>query len=331
MDLTRRQLLAAAAGEVALVGSAKAADNVVLGYDRVTGTNLLRQNLAPLVLEDLQPSDGRVASVDGHSIAHRDGVIAVRDGAGDRLATLDPATDTAEEAASVDRELGLSDGPLEALVADLKALGRGNVRVVADSYPAFFDLVEGAESRPDAVSALRGRRTADPETVAAFAGADPTDPKATAEGLVDGFREHTSYDLPRYAAGSIEDNVLLGAYDLRQHFESPTTFDALAAGENDGLFCYELTRRSVEALQAIPAREQTVPVLAGYVKDDRHKHVYTIVASVVRSDDDLVVPVTFLDYTHSTLYDDLRVRRLTGEGLDAYGDRHRATSVAWYR
>ncbi len=333
MDLTRRQLLAAVAGSGVVVGGGKAVDNVFLGYDRLTGTNLQRQDLDPLVAERLSPSGERVATVDGYRITQDDGVVSIRDGDGDgdeSLASFDPSTADPEDAAAVDEDLGLADGPLEQLVADLGALEAGDVQFRYDSYPEFFDLVAASEDRPYTVSALRGRRSVNATLIEGFANADPADPEAIVEGLVDGFREHTSYDVPRYAAGSIEDNVIFGLHDLRQYFESPTDFGSIVDG-NTGLFCYELTRRSVDALQAIPATEQTTPVFAGYVKDDRHKHVYTIVASAIREDGALVVPVTFVDYTHSTLYDDLRLRWLLGEGLDAYDARHRATSVGWYR
>jgi hypothetical protein len=39
--------------------------------------------------------------------------------------------------------------------------------------------------------------------------------------------------------------------------------------------------------------------------------------------------MTFVDYTHSTLYDDLGVTSVAGRGLAAYDDRHRATHVRW--
>lgn len=342
VDLTRRKLLAGAGGGVALVGGGRAIYNVVLGYDRFTGTNLHRQDLDPLVARGLRPSETHVATVDGYRLEHHDGVLSVReagedDGSsdeendGDHLASVDVRTDDPETAAAVDDEFGLEDGPLEELLTDLSALAAGEVRFVYDNYPGFFETVRESETRPYTVSAVRGYRSADPAVVAAFADADPTDPEAVAEGLVGGFREHTNYDVERYLAGSVEDNVIFGARDLRQHFESPTDFEALLEGEDTGLFCYELTRRSVDALQAVPTLEQSTPVLGGFVKDDRHKHVYTIVVSFLREDGELVAPVTFLDYTHSTLYDDLRVRRITGEGLDAYDTRHKATSVGWYQ
>ncbi|WIV66751.1 hypothetical protein [Natrialbaceae archaeon AArc-T1-2] len=329
MDLTRRQLLAGAVGGGAAVGGGRAIYNVFLGYDRFTGTNLLRQDLDPLVLEYLQPS-GEGATVDGYRIEADGDDVTVHDG-DTRVATLDPSTDDPASAAAVDDELGLADGPLEEVIADLGALEAGDVRFVYDNYPGFFELVESGDDRPYTVAGLRGRRSAEPDLIGELTGADPRDPKAVAEGLAETFREHTNYDVPRYVAGSIEDNVLLGRYDLRRYFESPTDFESMVEGRDSGLFCYDLTRRSVEALQATPAPEQTTPVFAGFVRNARHKHVYTVVASAIRDNGELVIPVTFLDYTHSTLYDDFRLRRILGEGLDAYDDGHRATEIAWYR
>ncbi|PSQ13711.1 hypothetical protein BRD02_11795 [Halobacteriales archaeon QS_8_69_73] len=50
-------------------------------------------------------------------------------------------------------------------------------------------------------------------------------------------------------------------------------------------------------------------------------------ATAADLDGDLVVPMTFVDYTHSTLYDDFGVTSVAGPGLAAYDDRHRATHV----
>jgi hypothetical protein len=66
--------------------------------------------------------------------------------------------------------------------------------------------------------------------------------------------------------------------------------------------------------------------------DDRHKHVYTALASAYIDDaGTTVLPVTFIDYTHTTLYSDLNATGVLGDGLDAYNDRHRATSIWWER
>ena len=90
--------------------------------------------------------------------------------------------------------------------------------------------------------------------------------------------------------------------------------------------------------------------MGAVVTDARHKHVYTGLATVVRegayggdggaggggsggerAGGDLVVPMTFLDYMHSTQYDDLHLRGVLGEGVNAYDRRHRTDDVYWNR
>lgn len=330
MDLSRRRLLFGLAGGTGLLGGARAVDNVLLGYDRFTGTNLTRQDLDPLVRADLGVHDGPIGVVDGRHLAVRDGAIAVSS-AGTVRATLVPGEADRAEAAAVADDLGLPTGTLAGPLADLEAIDRGDVRFEYAAYPAFFDRVASGSSRPLTVGALRGPRRVEPTALDPVVGVDPADTPRLVEALAAGLREHTHYDLRRYLAGSVEDNVILGAADLRGPFESPTDFPALAEGEDTGLFCYELVHRSIEAFHAVDAPDQSVPVLAGYVRNERHKHAFTVLASVLRDADGLVVPVTFVDYTRSTLYDDLHLRGVLGEGLDAYTDRQRATHVYWDR
>jgi hypothetical protein len=104
--------------------------------------------------------------------------------------------------------------------------------------------------------------------------------------------------------------------------------EAIAEDGGD-LFCQEYAWRSIEAFHAVPAHRQTHPVLGGEVIDTRHKHVYTVLGGVVRENDRLEVVATFLDYMHSTLYDDFALRGVLGDGVDAFGERHRATDVVW--
>jgi hypothetical protein len=180
-------------------------------------------------------------------------------------------------------------------------------------------------------TALRGRiaEPVTPETVTQFGGVSPTDRKGLITGLKDGFREYGYYDVPRYIAGSVQDNMIQGARDLRAPFEGPTDFETLLEEGTTGLFCYELTYRAIEALHSVPATEQNPPLVGFWIRDRRHKHVYNGIASVLRDDGELRVPMTFLDYTDSTLYDDLRVKRITGEGLCACDRGHRADEIYW--
>jgi hypothetical protein len=59
------------------------------------------------------------------------------------------------------------------------------------------------------------------------------------------------------------------------------------------------------------------------VRDRRHKHVYNGLATAFL-EDGLTIAVTFLDYTHSTLYHDFRLI-----GLAAYDEWHRADEIHW--
>ncbi|MFP4591464.1 MAG: hypothetical protein ACLFM8_08405 [Halobacteriales archaeon] len=321
MDLTRRQVLLGAGGAGALLAGGRAVDNVLLGYGVVTGTNLRRQDLDPLVLADLRPRDGplgRVADTDIH--LEGDALRLVTTDGEDRTVPLD--TDLPDASPAVrDAVAGVA--------RDLRDLDRGAATLEYHDYPAFFERLRRADARPLTVGALRGPRRGDPAAVEAVAEVDPARTPELAAALAAGLREHTHYDLPRYLAGSVEDNVLFGLGDLREPFESPTDFEAIADDADSGLFCYELVYRSIEAFHAVAPTSQVVPVLAGYVRDRRHKHAYTALAGAIREAGELVMPVTFLDYTHATLYDDLGVRWLLGDGLDAYTERHRATSLHW--
>jgi len=328
--VNRRKLLKLLGGGVATVGSGKALYNTQIGYGVLTGTNVREQDLKPLLTEWMRVDDYR-AELDGNAVELSGDTVAVTDG--DGVVAERSVTDTApEEAAEIDAEYGLAGGPVEELVRTVPALRAGDFVVEGAKFDEFFERIADADSLPFATGATRdGYDYADAETVGAFVDADPADPERVVTALRAAFREHSSYDKPRYVAGSIEDNVLFGTVDLRKHFESPVGFGALESGEATGLFCTELTRRSTEALHAVPAHEATAPVVAMFVSDTRHKHAYTGVASLLREDGELVMAITFLDYMHSTLYDDLALTGVLGDGLDAYNTRHRATDVYWHR
>lgn len=338
VDVDRRRLLAGTAGAAAGIGGFRAVDNVLLGFGDVVGTNLVEQDLAPIVRRRFAPSPFE-ASVDGTPIRYADGRIAV--GPADApTTTLSVATASPGAAATVDARHGL-DGATERLVRDLGAVDRGDVAFTFHGVDGFFDRLDGADTRPLTVGALRGHRFdgVEPTAVRELAGVDPAEPAALVEGLAAGFRRETRYDVPRYVAGSVEDNLLMGAGDLRGPLEAPTAFDAILGEGTTGMFCYDFAYRAIEAFHAAPPREQSPPVMGAVVTDARHKHVYTGLASVVRRHGAregsggaaLEIPMTFVDYTHSTLYDDLGLRGVLGEGVEAYGDRHRTTGVYWNR
>lgn len=326
LETSRRDVLKAMAGGGLAIGGAKAVDNAVLGYGVLAGTNLLDQDLAGLVAESLEPAPFEV-TLGGVRLEFTGDSVRVADA--DRTEMLGLVETTHGEAAAVDAEFDLKRGPLEQLASDLPAIARGEGSFEFEGYRSFFDRLESVETRPFAVESLRDRRWMDvsPETVESFANASPTEPRAVVDGLAEGFREHTYYDAPRYVAGSIEDNVLLGAADLRASFRSPTSFEAIERDEDTGLFCWDFTHRSMEALQAVPAHRQAPPVFGRKVYDRRHGHVYTSIGSVYREDGELTLLSTFVDYSRSTWYDDFRVRWLFGEGLNAYDRRHRATGI----
>ncbi|MFB6172621.1 MAG: hypothetical protein ABEJ23_08820 [Haloarculaceae archaeon] len=330
LDLDRRRTLKFLAGGVGAVAAGKATDNVLLGYGVLAGTNLTEQDLAALASSGFLSGRAVAATASGHWLVLADGTLVVKSPSGTELRRLQVAETTPAEARAVDDDLGLAGGPVGQAVADLRDVRAGDVTFAFSNYESFFERVRAAEARPITVGLARGEAGgADRAVVEKFTGADPTEPEAVIEGLVTGFREYSGYDLERYAAGSIQDNVVFGLVDLRHYFASDVDFRSVMAGDATGMFCYEFTQRSIEALHAAGAVEQRSPVVGGSVWDRRHKHMYTAVASAIREDGDLVVPVTFVDYTHSTLYDDLHLRGVLGEGLEAYDDRHRATEIFW--
>lgn len=326
--MERRQALKYIGGGLLAVGTGRAAHNTVIGYGRITGTNLTEQDLRPLIAERLGADDYR-ADLGEYAISLSGDELALS-ASGERVETLSLSDTTPAEAAAVDAEYDLPGSPLEELVRDVETIRAGEYVVEPSGYEAFFDRLREVDTRAHSVGASRNLWTdADPDVVEEFLGSPPTDPERVVVELMAAFREYSNYDVPRYLAGAVEDNVLMSQVELREYFESPTDFAAIADGENTGLFCTELTRRSAEALQAVPAHAASQPVVAGYVRNARHKHVYTAIASLYRRDDELMLPITFVDYTDTTMYDDFRVTRLTGEGLDAYDTGHRATEMYW--
>lgn len=309
---------------LAAIGGGRAIYNTVLGYGQFgMGTNLLEQDIEPIATERMVPTYEE--SIDGTPIRADSRGIDI--GEGDRL---DFETETEADAETIDSRYEL-DGRLVDLFSDLSAVYADEYTFEFHEPSTFFERLDGEPTRPDIVTAIRTNwdRDVEPSTAETFTGADPTDPAAVIDGLVEGFREHTSYDVPRYLAGSVEDNVIFGAADLRQYFEDDVSFDALLEADETGIFCWELVFRSTEALQSVSAAEQTVPVAACYVSDRRHKHAFTGILSAVRDGGELRFPMTFVDYTYATLYDDFRLTGVLGEGLDAYGDGHRADEIYW--
>ncbi|WP_266077398.1 hypothetical protein [Haladaptatus caseinilyticus] len=330
-EFSRRQLLFGLGGGATAIATGKAIDNVVLGFGPLTGTNLREQNPGAEARKRFEPSRFTTV-VSGNRLQFHDDEIRVYDGETNEIVRTLSRFSSTDEAAAVDSDLGLVGSPVEQLVRDLSAIDADDIRFEFSQYEPFFDRLQNTNTRPFTVQAMRSNQFSDVSsaTIESFANASPTDPKAVLEGLVEGFRRHTYYNTPRYVAGSIEDNIIFDVADLRHHFESPTTFAALESGETNGMLCWDFTWRAIEALHAVPAHRQRPPIVGAKVVDDRHGHVYVGVASIVRENDAVVVPMTFVDYRNSTLYDDFSLGEfLPGDGLAAYDERHRATDIYW--
>lgn len=318
-ELDRRSFLKLGGAVAAAAGASKAIDNTILGY----GKNLKSQDLEGAMRERMRARRFSVEydDVDVWSDYVRVGV----DRDGETLGSVWPGD--VDGAREVEEEAGL-DGALVEAVRERDAVSEGEFELEFHPYEEFFDMLDDAETLPWAVELVRGGyRDVDPATVEEFA-ADPRDVRDTVYGLREAFRSRGQYDIPRYVAGSIEDNVLFRKIDLRRYFEGDVSFEGLME-EPAGMFCWEYNERVGEAMQSVAAYEQEPPVAVVYVIDSRHKHAFAGLVSAVRRDDRLVFPTTFVDYTYSTLYSDLHVSSLFSDGLDGYTSRHRADSIYW--
>ena len=323
--MRRRRFLGLAGGGAAALVGGVAVDNVMLGYGTVSGTNLTEQDVGAKANERLGPVEGRTLQLDGTTVGIHDDRLDVGDD------SLSWAAD-ADDIEQVEQDHDIEFGTLVELVDDIPTLWAENHVVEPVKAKAFFDRAAKAETRSVTVEALRGPliRDVSAEIVEEFSGVDPANPRKLAYGFVDAFREHTFYDAPRYVAGAIEDNVLRKTVELREPFDQPTDFETLLEGENSGFFCYDFVYRSLEAFHAVPAADQTIPVVGAYVRDSRHKHAYTGLATVTRENDgQLTLLLTFLDYTPTTTAHSFGVTRLIGDDPNAYTDGHRTTDMFW--
>ena len=326
---SRRRLLAGFAGGGLTLTGGVAVNNVVLGYGTISGTNLLEQDLDSLAAAGFRVFPFTLR-VDSTEIQYAHDELVVRDTDSSTVERLQIEPGVQARAKAIDDTYQLHS-VLEELATDIVAISTGDLSFEFHSVTDFFETLAAAETRGFSTQAVRGLPSADPSLVEGFTGTSPSDTEETITGLVGGFREHTHYDFPRYVAGSIQDNILFGARDLRAPFETKTDYETMLGDQSIGLFCYDFTDRSIEALHAVPAFEQSVPVVGARVRDARHKHVYTGIGSLYRENGDLRVGMTFVDYTHTTMYDDLHVRAILGDGLNAYNPRHRATLIQWIR
>lgn len=298
-------------------GAAKALHNTSLGYGHVgPGKNLRTQDLAAVAAADMRIPYVHRWEVDGYEVRR----------SGERLSYAVDG-ETWRDARARDVPPAVAD-----LVADVDAIRRGSFSFSFAGPDAFFAAISESDPRAPTVELLRGRshRTVDPETVDAFVGEDPRDGEALVSQLVDAFRVHTRYDVPRYLAGSVDDNLLPLEADLRDPFRPEESFaELLEANGPVGLFCGEYARLAIRAVECVPAVEQSPPLFGLYVRDRRHKHAYNAFGTVRRTAHGLELPMTFVDYTHTTLYEDLRLTRVLGDGFDAYDEWHRADEIRW--
>lgn len=323
---SRRHVLTALGSGIAGLLGAKAVDNAVLGYGRLTGTNLLEQPLDGLAGAELRPTPFSVVLA---------GTTVTYDGARIRLgadggSVSVPATDI-DQVRAIEHEHGLAGDPLAQLATDLAAVADDAVRFAFVDRASFIDRLGASATRPITVAALRGRgfRRPSPEIVRSFAGTDPANTAALVAGLAAGFRSHTHYDTGRYLRRSIQRNLLFDRVSLDR--PSATDYGTIAGEGRTPMLCWDYAYRSIEAFHVVPPHRQTLPVMGAVITDRRHGHVYTGLASVVRDGNGLEIPMTFLDYRDAILRDDRRAGLRTGDEVNAYDTRHRATRISWDR
>lgn len=328
--MQRRQFLGLLGGGLATVGVGKAIDNTLIGYGTITGTNLTQQDFVNVSSQSF-PQPAQINTQSDTKIIHTDTQLTIETDSTHTYPydTVITADDLPSNLPQEERE------ELATTHKDLIDLYTQNYTFDPQSVTEFFDTLSTKNPHPLTVGTLRGTnyQQVSPETVQEFTGVTPTDSQATVNALATALRQHTTYDVPRYLAGSVQDNILFGAVDLRDPFRSDVSFSNLPTNTNEepiGMFCYEFTWRSIEALHSVPAYKQSPPVFAATVIDDRHKHVYTLLASIYRdTSGTLQIPITFIDYTHVVMYDDANAQGILGDGLNAYNDRHRATNIWW--
>lgn len=323
MDIGRRGAIKLFGGGLLTAGSAKAVYNVILGY----GVNLMNQDLQSIASRSLLPA---VRSVDvrGGEVYAGKNELSIRSAEGDYLVSVG-FDESVRRARETEERLGLEPA-LTQLHTDVPDLRDRDYEMRFMEFGDFFRYLEEKGSRAYTVGFLRdGYWGVDPGVVREFSGVHPGNSRRLLDALVQGFRKKTSYDVPRYVAGSVTDNVLMRVVRLRPYFRHDVDYDSLVSEGDTKLFCYEYVDRSVEALHSVPAWRQDPAVFGGSVLDRRHKHAYTAVGSVVRGSSGLEVPVTFVDYTRTTLYNDLALSGLLGSGVNAYDSHHRASRIDW--
>jgi hypothetical protein len=317
--LTRRQILSLIGGGSLVAGAGRVGYEYT-GFGHVSGTNLVEQSLKPLARRHLEPTPVTLDLSD-RRLVFDGNLITLRTDDDERVTSVSLAdTDPADAGTFAD--------PVAELVADLSAIHSGDLQFEFLDHEQFFDRLRDSNQRQCTVAALRGQRFRRPSvrTIRQFTGTNPANTEHLVSGLASGFRSATHFDASRYVAGVIEQYLLLDAVPFQSKFRQPTTFEAIRDG-SAGLYCAEYALRSVEAFHTIPPHRQSISVFGGIVVDLRHNHAYTALGSVVREDDTLRIPMTFLDFFYSTLYDTLDLEWAFGSGVNAYDEFHRATAI----
>ena len=295
------------------LGIAKALHNTTIGYGQFgIGDNLQTADIEQVAKADMPALEWRERTIGDQPVRLTpSGIRYQRDG---RWPRID------EDAPPIVHEFQ----------RDLTAIHADEFTFAFSGIDSFFDTVETADVRPAMVTFLRNSMTADPSLVETVTGVSPTRPQPLLTAFVELFRDRSRYDVPRYVAGSIDDNVLPFDANLRDPFEPDIDFELLASHDDTiGMFCTEYTWLVIEALHSVPAERQTPPVFGVQVRNRRHKHMYNGIGSVIRRDDELIIPMTFADYTDTTLIDDFRAGRFVDDSLDAYDTSHRADQIRW--
>lgn len=314
--MNRRQVLSLGARGALALGAAKTLHNTVLGYGHFgLGENITTQDLESMLESGLWLPPVFSEELNGTPVRKRGESVEYRAPSGWTEATAVDAPET-----------------ISRLDSAITAVQNGDISWEFHQYDDFFDAVFDGKTLPVLVELLRrpNFRTADPDLVAAFTGTNPTDSQSLLMGLRVGFRSHTNYDIPRYLAGSVDDNLLPFDAGLRDPFRPTARLQTLLeADDSVGLFCGEYSRLAIAAIHSITAQTQSPPLLGMYVRNRHHKHVYIGVASAIWRDSQLTLPVTFLDYSDATLFDDLSLTKVLGEGFNAYDTNHRVDEIVW--
>lgn len=322
IDLDRRNLLKASIGGISGLGIFRSIDNIFLGYGALVGTNLIEQDLSSFAKTGFHIRPTKIYIKDYKLHIDKDYIRI-----SDNIELIDKiSVGATEKASNLDEYFGF-DGVLEQISSDLSDINKGNYTFEFLGVEEFFNKIEETNSREYTAEIIRAWPGGNPKTVSEFTNADLKDTREISKKLIYEFRNRTYYDIPRYIAGSIQDNIIFGAVDLRSMFNRQVDFKSLNK-DKSGMFCFEYVRRSIEALHSLPAYQQNPPVIGVFIGDNRHKHTYTGIASIIR-EDKIKIPMTFVDYTHTTLYDDLKLTPFLGDGFNAYDKGHRVSYMKW--